>query len=86
MMSIGIARGPAVAQTSMGTVFDVMPDGPEVDQLSQAPRGRGSRRWSAEEIQAFAVFSCIGLFRGIRGRERSAQTHLIGEPVIDITV
>ena len=34
MMSVGIARGPAVAQTSMGAVFDVVLDGPEVDQLS----------------------------------------------------
>ena len=41
MMSVGITRGPAVAQTSMGAVFDVVLDGPEVDQLSQAPRGSG---------------------------------------------
>ena len=34
MMSVGITRGPAVAQASMGAVFDVVLDGPEVDQLS----------------------------------------------------
>ena len=37
----GIARGPAVTQTSMGAVSDVMLDGPKPDQLTPASTRSG---------------------------------------------